>query len=181
MGKIEEMKLAEKPPPRLEEFEDEDAPAGFGDSCHLLKAQAPIFQIADSESHRNDIEGILFKGKGERVGQGKVGTASPLPARIFLLGEVDHFGTEVGTNDRARFSCKSKTEIARARTEIENSACGIRTRCPNRRPSPPPIDLEGEKVIEQIVAPRDSGEHEADLLGFGKAHSPDYTGYYCRQ
>jgi hypothetical protein len=64
-------------------------------------------------------------------------------------------------------------EIARAAAEIENDGAGALEdgeKEARRSPAPEAIDLEGEKMIEEVVARSDLAEHFADFargVGFG--------------
>jgi hypothetical protein len=91
---------------RLAELADDEATSRLGDAQELAQRGIRIGDVAQTEAHRHDVEGLVGEGQVHRVGRGEA------EVRTALVAHAQHPQREVGGHDvdtgvgrTARCSC----------------------------------------------------------------------------
>src|ERR1041385_3488586 len=151
---VQEVHGPERREARRGEFEYDESRAGLQHTGRFAQASVEIGEVADAEPDERAVEVCGAKRQRERVGGDGRG------ARRFAAAPRQHRNGEVGADDaaaKAVLTGELGGEVERAGTEIEVGAVGFCfPRKPRHRgPTPGPVHVETQQMIEEVVARRD--------------------------
>lgn len=130
------------------------------------KSGPQVRQVADAEAHQRSGEGAAGEGQPLRVAANR--GHGGLTGLVKSLGE--HGEREVGAHHPASKpilagKLQSQIEGARAGVQIASRGGPLPSERRDRTTAPPPVDVEAEHMIEQVVAVRDLAEEGPHLRG----------------
>ncbi len=164
-AEIELVELAKEPISRLRELQDGDLAAGFGNPSHFGQALVGIGHVSESERHRRDLKRVVLEGQLLGVGLDVADAVASLASQGFVDCELEHLVAEIGTNNGdlsfGGFVVR-KREVARSRAHVEDRILGCGRNDLRRTPTPIMVDITTEKVVKEIIARGDVGEHRSD-------------------
>jgi len=151
---------------RHREVQDHDAAARPKHPVEFVEPGREIGQVAHPEAYHRPREGTACEGQPLRVAaHGGYGRAADLgqSAREHREGEVgaDHPAAETGS-------------AGQFQPQIEGPGAGVQVGSPGRTPpiergdrslAPPPVHVEAEHMVEQVVAGSDFAEQGPHLRG----------------
>ena len=97
----------------------------------------------------------------------------PRPSEL-RPGRQEHFRNEIHRRDRCRRAPPANLhgDVPGPRGDVEDARFCAQVHRPHHRPPPDDVATQGEKVVEEIVAPRDAGKqapHQRFVLAGGQA------------
>src|SRR6266571_7847368 len=162
------------------EFQNGDGATGLEHALNLTQACFIIGEVAKAEGAGHQVKGSTGKGKPERVGLEKRHWRRGALVPWLLFGDAfftcsnEHGMGEIRADDADPSGAReSESEVTGSTAEIEGESIGAAEdglQMPGGACAPKAIELQRQKMIEQIVSRSDLRKHFADFvrgIGFG--------------
>ena len=147
---------------RLREFEDRDSSPWLENAPHLGQAPFDVGQVSQAEGNGHRVKLPFRKRKPQGVSLGEVGAVRGI--FHLLMTKNQHWVTEIATN-YLRVARQLDRQIGRPTAEIQRQRIWSLDQVSQlaHHQSPPPfVNVEGEEMVEPVIARRDLLEHRTN-------------------
>lgn len=141
-------------------IEEEQMAVGAEHAADFLEGTAPGGHVPEAKGDGDDVEGGVWEGEVECIGNQKMGEA-------LGLGASEHGFAEVGAGDVCVWASalEGKGEVAASGGEVEDRG-GVPGGCEaSGADAPPEVPAEAEEVVGEIVALGDAGKERVNAMG----------------
>ena len=161
-------------PTRHGKLEDRDLTTRLAHTSHLSQTLIGVRDIPQPKSGGYNLKVVRLKRELLSVGFHKLDVATGSFA-TFLFTNVKHLVAEIGSDHRDRklgFLFKSKRQISRSATAVQNRIVSIGIQASHRFPPPIMIDIHRKQVVHPIVFRRNFTKHVTyTLIRFVDGHN----------
>ena len=151
----------------LRQLCDDDLASGCEDPVHLGDRTEDVRDVPEHVSGGDEVECVVVVGEFECIPLFPLDLHGEVQFRLFLLGELQHRGCEVQSDDCGSRSCSPgnvECDLPCTGSDIEAFLPLDVSRLPHHELVPPLDHSHGHDLVHLVVAAGDLGEYILDVL-----------------